>query len=768
MVYAQGNAKFDNWEIDYDKYGKLSGIKNVNSGNKYSFLENEYKGPSWYIETINGIVQPLFSGFNNNAWHFIYDKVQYVLEYKEDNGRLLIVATIRNKGNAPFQPVKVGLRLGIDTYMDYYPSWESKMFPTLLRCEKTHFWGYFMSPKGKILLIASPQPIASWSHEYSYGYGQPPYIFWGHRIESVNLDLINKTPLPQRHPQDLYQVLPNETKTFHIYIDEVNNVDQILEKAKSITSAPAIALGLTSCEKGDIFSFKVLSDNDVKTWVVNPDNKKTDLIASIGKKGELKYTFKNTEAFGIYKIYVESDEKLSEAIFYVRDKYSAYMQHAIKAVFDYPQRASMTHCEAWYGYYTAFAGGKYFPDNEFVDKANAHFDKFFPIVFDTISLVPKKLKHRIQNVSSIIGVLVDRYQLYNNESDLKNAIGFADFLIKSQTPDGAYRSGKTHYTSVIYIAKSLMELLEVIKDKDEYKDSYKKIFASVKLAIDELERNKTDVQTEGELTFEDGMISCTALQLALFALQSDDLNDKEKYIIAAKDIIKQHECLQQLVIPDARMRSGTARFWEAQYDVLMANNFLNSPHGWSSWATYANYYLYLLTGEQEYLIRTFNGLDAAMQMINIDNGELRWAFMVNPYINVTQITKNIDGASEFNVPGVHYNAYEYQNNNYVMGENYVDMVSDWFMANSNDNDVHEHFKCLEEIALNKAYICETDKGKFITFNCNVQPQGNKLIVTFSEDIINRLHVNFQNKYNLQVEEKNILIDKASRMVWINR
>lgn len=40
-------------------------------------------------------------------------------------------------------------RLEIDSYMDSYPRWNRKFFPTALRCEKSGFWSYFMSPEGK-------------------------------------------------------------------------------------------------------------------------------------------------------------------------------------------------------------------------------------------------------------------------------------------------------------------------------------------------------------------------------------------------------------------------------------------------------------------------------------------------------------------------------------------------------------------------------------------------------------------------------------------
>lgn len=45
----------------------------------------------------------------------------------------------------------LGFRLGIDSYMDSYPQWNRKFFPTALRCEKSVFWSYFISPEGKML-----------------------------------------------------------------------------------------------------------------------------------------------------------------------------------------------------------------------------------------------------------------------------------------------------------------------------------------------------------------------------------------------------------------------------------------------------------------------------------------------------------------------------------------------------------------------------------------------------------------------------------------
>ena len=54
------------------------------------------------------------------------------------------------------------------------------------------------------------------------------------------------------------------------------------------------------------------------------------------------------------------------------------------------------------------------------------------------------------------------------------------------------------------------------------------------------------------------------------------------------------------------------RYWEAQYDVRDASEYVNSPHGWSGWRGYATYYAYLLTGDERWLIETYNAMGASL------------------------------------------------------------------------------------------------------------------------------------------------------------
>jgi len=772
-IAQKSTLENDKWALSLNNDGSIASLLFKPSNKLINFFDGEFRGPSWYLEIADTVYEPKSKMLSANKYLANYQGIELSIEYKDDHGKLLILASIKNNQHLPFQPNKLGIRLGLNTYMDTYPDWENKLFPTLMRCEATHFWGYFMGTTGRILAVASPDPIASWSHQYSRSWGIPPYRFNGHRITSVNLDLINALPLPKRHPQDLYQIMPGDTKTFRIYLEEVGYLNDIDKTIADITNAPFIDITSTANEKGEVVHFSVLSDKEAKVVVYSPDGSASALSSVAKNNNKNTYIFDKTAAEGLYYIKALSENgKQSEASFYIRKPYSWYMKKAMQAVLDYPQKASTSHNESWYGFYTIYSGGKHFPHDKTISQADNQFQKIFPLLFDTVKYKPFTHKHRIQNISTMIGILVDRYQLFNELSDLDKALALSPLILKSQSRDGAYRAGKTHYTSVIYIAKSLMELLEALeplREDKKYDKEYRKIYASVESAMDELVRSGTNIQTEGELTFEDGMISCSALQLGQFALLQKDTEAKEKYTKASLNFLTQHQCLEQLMIPDARMRSASLRFWEAQYDVMMDNNFFNSPHGWSSWSTYANYYAYLLTSDTKYLIRTFNGLNAAMQMIDLQEGKLRWAFAVNPYLKITQIKNNIEGATPLNYPGVHYHAKKYPNDQYIMGEQYVNMVSDWFFANANDNDVHEHFKCLEEVALHKAYVAEQADGKLITYNCSAIIKEGEIHITPSESIIDKVHINLKSNYLVIVKfgSKTITKSMKAQTSWLS-
>lgn len=182
--------------------------------------------------------------------------------------------TLTNTSKEDFCPVKAGIRLGIDTYMDKYPDWLDKYFPTLLYCNRTHFHGYLQTPTGKMLGIVSTDPIASWSVDYNLAYEEPAgYWFYGHRISSVNLDLMNALPLPEHNPQDRWKLEPGQSMSWKIMLKKINDPSEYERQIHQISGVPMIRMGQTSFTVGQEAVFEVFAEKPVVNIVDGDGNK---------------------------------------------------------------------------------------------------------------------------------------------------------------------------------------------------------------------------------------------------------------------------------------------------------------------------------------------------------------------------------------------------------------------------------------------------------------------------------------------------------------
>ena len=330
----------------------------------------------------------------------------------------------------------------------------------------------------------------------------------------------------------------------------------------------------------------------------------------------------------------DANGKISEANFFVRKPWSSYLLAAREAAVKMPQKAS-THCESWYGHFSSFLTRKHLPDARLDQAAEESFREVYALMFDEQTHEPIPHPGRIQNTSAMISMLVDLYEATGSVDDLERAAALADWLISNwQHEDGSYRNElDIHYTSVVYIAKSLLEFILVeeqlgVQDPG-WKEKARRHLDSVRRAVDDLVVRRDNVETEGEMTFEDGMISCTALQIALLAIHCDDDAVKARCQAVSEHMLGLHRSLEQLCVPDSRMFGCTLRFWESQYDVLIPHGMMSSPHGWTSWKTYATYHLYLLTGKEHLLRETMDTLGACVQVVYPETEELRWAFAVD-------------------------------------------------------------------------------------------------------------------------------------------
>ena len=752
--------KEKNWEARIAGNGCLEQIvfKNKGQNDTVPFFrkDNQHTGPSFYAVADGKTTDAPWIPDGRLSYRAVIDGVECRMSYKDWKGQPALEVTLINTGHVPFQPEKAGLRLGIDTYMDKYPDWFGKYFPTLMRNEKNHFFGYLQTPTGHTLGIVSPQPVASWSVEYNLGYQDPaPHWFMGHRIESLNLDLLNALPLPEHHPQNLWMLRQGESKTWTIAFVNIRKPNELEETLHRLADIPMLRIPETTCRPGGQLTFDVLAGN-ARTTVRNDRGEELKLTSERldGHTQRITCTLPET---GLYTISVDDGQRQAEGILSAHASWKRTLEQARQGAWKYHQKAT-SHIESWYGFYSAFLAAQYFPDKELDRKLRQRFDYLFTLLHDTIKMEPKFYGSRIQNTSGTINLLVRKYHAYKDPEDLRKASRLADWLINTwQRKDGAYVNHNIIYTSVIYVAKNILELAlaeyELGKDNAEWEQAAERHYASARRAIDQLVASQGDFETEGELTFEDGMISCSALQIGMLGLMQKDAQTRAHYTEAMLDILESHNCLTQLRVPDARRRGATMRYWEAQYDVQMLPNMFNSPHGWSGWRAYATYYAYLLTGEERWLRETYNAMGAFSNLIDYRTGDLRWAFVVDPYLRVRQ-TCSADThvtADSLSFGNPHPDLYDTRR--FIIGEQYVNMISDWQTVNTQDNDVHEVFKFMGEAMLTNAFVVERPDGTLAGYNCRISRKGNALEVEADERQMVNLHCNLRHAYTVKFRGK---------------
>ena len=103
--------------------------------------------------------------------------------------------------------------------MNTYPRWNDLYFPTYFRCEPTHLWGYMMSPHGRILGVASPDPVGSYTIEYLRQ-------MYAHHIYTLSLDLLQQPPVPAHHPS-YAPLAPGKKQNWTIHLMPIETLDAV-------------------------------------------------------------------------------------------------------------------------------------------------------------------------------------------------------------------------------------------------------------------------------------------------------------------------------------------------------------------------------------------------------------------------------------------------------------------------------------------------------------------------------------------------------------
>lgn len=660
------------------------------------------------------------------------EKIKVRAEYELHPDHVRLHLQIANEGDTAFTG-KIGFHMGVDSFMESYPQWHEPFFPTMLRCEKTHLWGYYMNTAGQALAVATAAPVAS----YDIRYNRLEDGDFGHRIMGTDILLIHNGKLPERHPEDLHSLMPGEIYENTVYLIPVREQGQIASCLYSIAGIPVVQADKYTLEMGETPAYTVTGKIRKAQWI-HPD-------------GTCGTDSKPLRQYGLYKLQITAENgKQCEAAFYCRPDWNFYLRHAAKEALAKPQKAS-THVESFYGFFSAFLAAKRYHDPVLLEQALRSAEEVLPLMFDFENHKPVVIPERIQNTALLISLLVDMYETTGEGKYLSDAAGFADWLIDTkQGADGVYRKeGRIHYTCVIYIAKAMLEL--ALAEEQHHLSGFFRHYQSAKRAVDELVASLDDIDTEGEATLEDGMIACSALQIGMFALTLPE-TARIPYIKAAEKMMAIHACLEQQVIPDCRCNGASLRYWESQYDVMVMGNMLNSPHGWSAWTAYGHYYLYLLTKKKKYLVSLMNCMGSCAQLMTPE-GELRWGYCAQPYVRArTLLPDSGKPVGEHGFRG----RYEER----VYGESYIPMISGWYRPGEQklvggyewcplfleketlyvdnqggccDNDVHEIFKCMEETVLNKAFAHRNEDGSFLTYGCTVVQEENGVrIVPYQE------------------------------------
>lgn len=753
------------WDCQISTDGHIERIvfKNKIGNDTIPFFAGHGKpGPAFYVNM--GSDDTIAKWHPNGKLAFVseIDGINCELQYIKWHDLPAMRITMHNSSHTPFQPVKAGVKLGVDTYMEKYPEWNHKFFPTLMRNERTHFYGYMQTPGGNVLGIVSPDAVASWSVDYNLGYQDPPpFWFMGHRIESLNLDLMNALPLPEHNPQNQWLLEDGEARTWTVAFLDVASLDVFERTVNKLTGLPMIEMPNTACGADGRVEFMVYGSKP-NVRVTSKEGASLKLSVS-QKEGRNVYSCVLPEQ-GLYDVTVDSEGRKLTGVLVKPKSWQWTVERAREGAWKYHQKAT-SHIESWYGFHSSFIAAKYFKNPELDAKLRHRFDYLYKLLHDTVTVEPKYYKSRIQNTSGTIGMLVDKYEAYGDITDLRHASQLADWLIdNNQRKDGAYVNNNIIYTSVIYVAKSILELSLIEKrlgatDKF-WADKANKHYESAKRAIDQLVTADGDFETEGELTFEDGMVSCSALQIGMFALMQSDADLRRKYSNVMLKILNSHDCLAQLRVPDARRRGGTMRYWEAQYDVQMLPNMFNSPHGWSGWRAYATYYAYLLTGEERWLRESYNAAAAFSCLVDYQTGDLRWAFVVDPYLRVTQACSADTHVTADSLSFGNPHPLLYKTRQFTIGEQYVPMISDWQTVNTQDNDVHELFKFIGESMLSNAFVVEREDGRLYGYNCRVTKQGDRWCVEPNERQITNLHCNLRHAQKIKFRSETKLLESG--------
>lgn len=754
-------------EAEFAENGNLTTLmfKDGQQNKIIKFRSDAYAGPSFGTD-----VKMSEIGKSQNRISFAGNKagIGYEVSYILQENYIDVIASVSNHTDSIYAPANLPFILGIDTYMNKFPEWNDQYYPTFFRCEKNSFWGYFMTPRGDILTISSPDSIGS----YQYDYLNEKY---GHYIYTLTLNLLCGEPLPPHHPR-VSGIQPNETKQWRLRLQSTNNITRVLDLVSEHTQSSLINLNSHFLSSGQTLQIGV-NRGTAKIQVTAPSGVTTDL-GSVAAGSNVEYN--DGIVYGLYEVKAVNDKgKISTATFYIHPSWEWYLNRARENALVFVPRSDKDNdsCETWYQLMGFYLAEIYNPDPA-LKKAG---DELLQFILSRLFTEENGHMHsvvypdRIQNVSAMISTLVLKYRSDSDLSTLETACKCANYLLSRQHKDGYYCGQRMgHYTSVIYIAKSIMELMEQIeplaKTDEKWKSRYDSYYASVDRAMLELSERGLDVKTEGSSTFEDGAVSCSAAQLLKWALMNKDSKNAMTFQKSGLAYLENHSCLARLLDPDARSHGATSRYWECWGDIRTPMQAMLSPHGWSGWRLYAMYYGYLLTGDFKWLQQFVDALGACSQLIDFPSGKLHYAFVIDPQYAGGRLLPDAKNREGIFQPE-------------IRTAGYLDMIGDWYGRNTEGDGyldrsqwdwdgagtAYEIFKAMEEIIVTNAFVYDKE-GVVAGYNCNIKSEKDKVTVTCTDHLIKKIHFNLSTGKEVSIlypDKTQKKIGLTSGMHWID-
>ncbi len=625
---------------------------------------------------------------------------------------LEIIVEAINPGVEPALCKRLRFLSGLDMLMLQYPDYLNKFMPTALRTENDHFWSLFGTPSGKWLALVSPDTVESFEIIYDDRFASVRRGIvksGGHQIMTVALDLIcAEDPRPQRMGESLNVFEPGEKRIWRLRYIPLKRPDDIGIAVVRYSHAPYLQWQRSGAKPGCAAIGKLFIPADEQFDTEMRWGARDLQLCASGRQrllndvDEIPFVMEFPKGHDLRgkdaEFIMRAAGKALSASAYFFDDWTSYVHCAASvASRRHPPEATKV-CEASMPMFSLLAAQRIAPTEPRKQLILGFLEnELFQAVYSPEG-EPRMNPDRIQNHSCTIDLCREAWHAGLGETWLQKAMNLAEVLFKCQGNDGGFyaHGGSQHYTCVIYIAKSLLDLAETLvsaattastqTQANRYIDFSKRLQISVSHALDDLLSRGEDIGTEGAPCYEDGAIACAALQLAQWSMKTGD----PRYARLSEKLMQGHACLEWKS-PQAVANGATIRFWESFWAVGW-NNCLNTPHGWSAWTGLAWHNLYLATGNPDYLDRFISNLCACLHLVNTRQGDL--FFCYSPQMNVLNAS-----------------------NRMIVGESFLPFAQPGEMEEGG-SETHEVIKLLTETVLSNAYLYWRD-GRWQAFNISL-------------------------------------------------